>query len=253
MAGLSGDGRKLIGNDGTFFGLVQGTEVVGDGVTAIPQPSTGRTLIVITGVAAVTAWPGTTGATGAEQVGNGRILEVRNGDTAITPAIGDNYVPLTLNELCDISAWTLPFTADEIEITTFCDEEKKYRAGKDDVSGTASGIFTIGITDSVTNGAEFARKFMAIIQQQGGDNVDVFPKSKVPILASFVLNKEQAGETGDYMEYIAPVELFSFSLGAEQGANAQTFETTVRLTNLSSGSASVEILPGLYRRGRATP
>jgi hypothetical protein len=173
---------------------------------------------------------------------------VRATDTAITPASGDKYVPLTLSELCDISAWSLSFTSDEIEITGFCDDIKVYRSGKDDAQGTMNGIFRLGTTDK-TSGLQMANSFIDIVRQDGGDTVDVYEKTKGPKIVRLVLNKKRS--IGDYMSVITPLELFGFNLGAEQGANAQTFDTNFRFTNLSAGAANVEVLPTLYRRARS--
>lgn len=239
-----GDGQKLIGDDGTVFDTVLGDEQTGDGATPLTEG-----LVIITAVDGGTSgWPGTSGASGAQQVGVGRILEVRATDTAITPASGDKWVPLTLSELCDISAWSLSFTSDEIEITGFCDDIKVYRSGKDDAQGTMNGIFRLGTTDK-TSGLQMANSFIDIVRQDGGDTVDVYEKTKGPKIVRLVLNKKR--NIGDYMSVITPLELFGFNLGAEQGANAQTFDTNFRFTNLSAGTANVEVLPTLYRRARS--
>lgn len=240
---FKGDGQKLIGDDGTVFDAILGTESEGDGATPLDEG-----FYIITAVADTSGWPGTSGASGAQQVGVGRIIEIRATDTAITPASGDKYVPLTLSELCDLSAWSIAFSSDEVEITGFCDDIKKYRAGKDDAQGTLNGVFRLGTTDKTT-GLRVANSFIDIARQDGGDTFDVYEKEKTPKVVKLVLNKKF--DVGDYLEVITPIELFGFNLGAEQGANAQAFDSNFRFTNLSAGAASVEILPTLYRRARS--
>jgi hypothetical protein len=240
---FKGDGQKLIGDDGTVFDTELGTEASGDGATPLAEG-----LYIITAVGGTSGWPGTSGASGAAQVGVGRIIEVRATDTAITPEADDKYVPLTVSELCDLSAWSLSFTSDEIEITGFCDDIKKYRAGKDDAQGTMNGIFRLGTTDK-TDGLKLANSFIDILRQDGGDTVDVYEKAKGPKIVRLVLNKKF--DIGDYMSVITPLELFGFNLGAEQGANAQSFDSSFRFTNLTAGAAAVEVLPTLYRRARS--
>jgi hypothetical protein len=240
---FKGDGQKLIGDDGTIFDSVFGDEASGDGATPLPE---GR--YIITAIGTPSGWPGTSGAAGAQQVTVGRVIEVRGTDTDIVPEANDSYIPLTLTELCDITAWSVQFTSDEVEITSFCDDIKKYRAGKDDASGTLNGIFTIGTTDK-TDGIAIARNFIDIIRQDGGDTVDLYEKAKGAKLARLVLNKKF--DVGDYVELWAPIELFGFNLGAEQGANAQTFDSSMRFSILQAGAASVAVLPGLYRRARS--
>lgn len=240
---FSGDGQKLIGNDGTIFDVVQGVEASGDGVAAL---TAGYYLITAVGDP-TSGWPGTSGASGAAQVGVGRVLEVRDGDTDIIPESGDSYVPLTLTELCDIGSWDLAFSSDEVEITSFCDDIKKYRAGKDDATGTVNGIYTMGTTDK-TDGLAIARGFIDIVNQDGGDSVDVYEKVKGPKIVRFVLSKE--GAPGDYYDLFAGIELFGFNLGAEQGANPQAFNSNFRFSGVFAGSDNVEALPTLYRRAR---
>jgi hypothetical protein len=240
---FSGNGQKLIGNDGTVFDVVKGTEASGDGATAL---SAGHYLITAVGDP-TSGWPATSGATGATQVGVGRVLEVLDGGTAITPEAGDSYVPLTLTELCDLGGWSLQFTSDEVEITGFCDDVKKYRAGKDDAQGSMTGVFRIGTTDK-TDGIAIARTFIDIVEQDGGDSVDVYEKLKGAKIVKLVLNKE--GRPGDFYAIYAGVELFGFDMGAEQGANPQSFDSSFRFSSVFAGAADVEVLPTLYRRAR---
>jgi hypothetical protein len=141
----------------------------------------------------------------------------------------------------------LQFTSDEIEITGFCDDFKKYIAGKDDAQGSMTGIFRIGTTDK-TDGIAIARTFIDIVKQDGGDSVDVYEKVKGAKLVELVMNKE--GKTGDYYSIYAGVELFAFNNGAEQGANAQTFDSSFRFSSVFAGAEDVEVLPTLYRRAR---
>ena len=240
---FKGDGTRLIGDDGTVFDSVLGTESSGDGSTPLVEG-----LFIITAVGGVSGWPGTSGASGAQQVGVGRIIEVRDTDTDIVPEADDKYVPLTVTELCDLSAWSLSFTSDEVEITGFCDDIKKYRAGKDDAQGTMNGVFRLGTNDK-TDGLKLTNTFIDMLRQDGGDTIDVYEKAKGPKIVRLVLNKKF--DIGDYMSVITPLELFGFNLGAEQGANAQSFDSSFRFTNMNAGTADVEVLPTLYRRARS--
>lgn len=239
-----GNGQKLIGNDGTVYDVVLGTETAGDGATPLSEG-----LYIVTAVAAAASgWPGTSGASGADSITAGRLIEVRDTDTAITPALTDKYVPITATELCDMSAWSLSFSSDEVDITSFCSDFKVYRAGKDDASGTVNGIFTLGVTDKLT-GFSLARNFIDIVRQDGGDTYDVYEKTKGAKLARFVMN--DVFTIGDYMDVFLPIEFFGFNLGAEQGANAQTFDSSFRISELTTGAADVSILPSMYRRARS--
>jgi hypothetical protein len=241
MATFTGNGQRLVGNDGRIFGTVLGTEVDGDDSTPLPV---GRHLI--TAVAGSTGWPASA-ETGAVDIQVGYIIEFRTGDTTITPATGDSYVPLTETQLCDISGWSLEFSADEIDVTTLCDTQKVYEVGKTDVTGSVSGIVTLGQTDSV---ADFglARRFMDIVRQSGGDDVNLFTQTATEIFAELVVNADT--NKGDYLLYYAPVNLFGFSLAAASGAEAQTFESSMRIGVGTAGAADVAIKPALYRFAR---
>lgn len=240
----TGDGQKLIGNDGDVYDVVAGTETAGDGATPLAEGH-----YLITAVATVASgWPGTSGASGAAQVGVGRIVEVRETDTDITPALTDKYIPLTLSRLCDLSSWNVAFSSDEVEITGFCESIKTYRAGKDDAQGGMSGIYRLGTTDKVT-GLAIERTFIDIVRQDGGDAIDVYAKTKGPKIVRLVQNKNE--DIGDWVELFAAVELFGFNLGAENGANAQAFDTSFRFTTYTLGADAVEVLPTQYRRARS--
>jgi hypothetical protein len=239
---FSGDGNKLVGNDGKIYGVELGAEVNGDGVTPLPV---GRHLI--TKVAAVTGWPANSGAGDAVDIEPGYIIEFRTGDTVITPETDDDYIPLTETVLCDISAWSLEFSADEVETTTFCDDIKVYEPGKADASGNVSGIITLGETDSYEEYG-LLRRFMDIVRQDGGDTIDLYQNLQTPILAELISNERTS--KGDVLLYFAPVNLYGISLNAGVGGDAQTFESPMRITNQTAGADAVQIKPALYRFAR---
>lgn len=241
MATFSGQGAKLVGNDGTVFAAVLGTEVTGDG--AVPLP-VGK--FIITAVDAATDWPSNSAAPGAVDIEVGYMLEWKTGDTVITPAVGDKYVPLTLTELCDISAWTLDFSAAEILVTTFCNGQDRYEIGKTNVSGSVAGIVTVGITDDPVNG--IALRFMDIVRQNGGDTIDLHTAIVNELYVELVANNDSL--KADVIEYFAPVNLFGFSLSAQVGGEAQTFESPLRLSTAVIGAADVDVKPALYRFSR---
>lgn len=43
--------------------------------------------------------------------------------------------------ICSLSSWTINFTRDKVDVTSFCDTNKTYLAGLKDVSGTFEGFF----------------------------------------------------------------------------------------------------------------
>lgn len=224
---FSGDGRKLTGSDGTIYKGELGAEVSGDGVTAL---SVGE--YIVTAVAAVTGFPAA--ASGGDEIRVGDYIIVKTGQT-ITPEVGDDVKPLTLTELCDVTSWTLPFTKDEIETSTFCDDIKTYEPGKADAQGSISGITTIGTT---TDEGGFLNQFIDVIKQDGETSYDVFESSSELLLAKLVANKNSS--KGDDIFVFAPVNVYGASIGGDQ-SSAQTFDSNFRI------ASSAEVNTALYR------
>jgi hypothetical protein len=224
---FSGDGRKLTGSDGTIYKGELGAEIAGDGVTALPEGE-----YIVTSVAGTSSFPAP--ALGGTTIRVGDYLVVKSGDT-ITPAVDDDVKPVTLSELCDVTSWTLPFTKEEIETTTFCDDIKTYETGKADAQGTLSGITTIGTT---TDEGGFLNQFIDVIKQDGDTSYDVFESSADLLLAKLVANKNN--NKGDDIFVFAPVNVYGASIGGDQ-ASAQTFDSNFRF------ASSAEVNVGLYR------
>ena len=221
-----GDGRKLTGNDGTVYKGALGTEVTGTGTAPMPV---GMNLIAA--VATTTGYPPKTSGLVAQA---GRIIRVRTGVT-ITPKAGDKYKPITLTELCDISAFTMPFTASQIDTTTFCDDIMTSEVGKTDMSGTLDGITTIGDT---TDPGGFLNRFIDVIKQDGSTSYDVYESTSDVYFGYFVCNKTAA--KGDEISVFAPINIFGASIGGGM-TDAQTFSSSFKFASYSG------ILPGLYR------
>ncbi len=137
---------------------------------------------------------------------------------------GDVVKPLTLTNQCDISSWSMEFSKDEVEVTTLCSDYKEYLDGRTDTTGSAEGIYTIGLTD--VNGG-LANKFYDIVRQAGAGGAVVIDKIDYsPIVAILYLQKDQtAGETEQF--FIVPASVTSFSNGVTV-ADAQTFSSSFR-------------------------
>lgn len=242
MASFAGNGAKLVGNDGTVFRGVIGAEVEGDGIVVLAAGT-----YIITAVDASTAWPSASGATGAVDIEVGYLIE-GGATTPIVPAVGDKYVPLTLTELCDISQWGLDYAADEIDVTTFCNSQKRYEKGKTDVQGSLSGIVTVGVTDAPNTG--LLQEFMDIVRQSDGDEIDLHKQLSGEIFVKLAVNADT--NKADPMFYFAPVNLYGFSLGGSVGAEASSFESPMRISTATAGAADVEINPAFYRVASGT-
>lgn len=237
---FNGDGTKLVGDDGYLQTAVFGAEILGDAATPLPVGS-----YVIIKVAAVSTFPAPADSDGAVAA-VGDLIEIQ-GTAAITPAVNDNVVTLTLTDKCDAASWTMGYSKDEIEVTTLCDLVKKYRVGKPDMAGTMEGVFTVGLTDTKTG---LLREFITIINQNGATSFDKFEQASNVYFGKFYLNEGSA--TVDTEFVIAPFQLYGISMGGAIGS-AQSFSSSFRFANLSYTSAAavvVTLSPTFHRIGR---
>lgn len=197
--------KRLVGKDGEVYAATKGTLVEGNGSTALTD-----------GYYIVAAVASTSSALPAGlQAGY-----VFKGSAEITPAEGDNVIPLTLARKCDITSFSVEYSADEIDVTTLCDTQRSYRAGFTDATGTLEGVTTIGLSEYLME------KFIPIIEQTG-ETVEVTEINGDALIVRLVLNKQSAG--GTVMSYFAPIALTSYNIGASVD-DAQTYTANFRNT-----------------------
>ena len=197
--------KRLVGKDGEVYAATKGTLIEGNGSTAL----TDGYYIVAAVAATSSALPA------GLQAGY-----VFKGSAEITPAEGDNVIPLTLARKCDITSFSVEYSADEIDVTTLCDTERSYRAGFTDATGTLEGVTTIGLSEYLME------KFIPIIEQTG-ETVEVTEINGDALIVRLVLNKQSAG--GTVMSYFAPIALTSYNIGASVD-DAQTYTANFRNT-----------------------
>lgn len=197
--------KRLVGKDGEVYAATKGALVEGNGSTALTD-----------GYYIVAAVASTSSALPAGlQAGY-----VFKGSAEITPAEGDNVIPLTLARKCDITSFSVEYSADEIDVTTLCDTQRSYRAGFTDATGTLEGVTTIGLSEYLME------KFIPIIEQTG-ETVEVTEINGDALIVRLVLNKQTAG--GTVMSYFAPIALTSYNIGASVD-DAQTYTANFRNT-----------------------
>lgn len=197
--------KRLVGKDGEVYAATKGTLIEGNGSTAL----TDGYYIVAAVAATSSALPA------GLQAGY-----VFKGSAEITPAEGDNVIPLTLARKCDITSFSVEYSADEIDVTTLCDTQRSYRAGFTDATGTLEGVTTIGLSEYLME------KFIPIIEQTG-ETVEVTEINGDALIVRLVLNKQTAG--GTVMSYFAPIALTSYNIGASVD-DAQTYTANFRNT-----------------------
>ena len=202
---MAGETKRLVGKDGEVYAATKGTLVEGNGSTALTD-----------GYYIVAAIAATSSALPAGlQAGY-----VFKGSAEITPAEGDNVIPLTLTRKCDITNFSVEYSADEIDVTTLCDTQRSYRAGFTDATGTLEGITTINVSEYLMS------KFIPIVTQTG-ETVEVTEIDGETLIMRLVLNKPSAG--GDVMSYFAPIAVTSYNIGATVD-DAQTYTANFRNT-----------------------
>ena len=152
-------------------------------------------------------------------------LYTADGTEDITSS-GDVVAEFTVTDSCDIQAWGMEFSSNSIDVTTLCDDQLVYEAGKADVTGSSEGTYTVGITDQDTG---LARKFIDVVRQAGnGGTVSISKIDNDSIYAFLVKQKDKSsGET--YSTYVVPIIFTSFSDGVTIG-DRQTFSSEFRLS-----------------------
>ena len=202
---MAGETKRLVGKDGEVYAATKGALVEGNGSTAL----TDGYYIVAAVASTSSALP-----TGLQA---GYVFK---GSAKITPAEGDNVIPLTLTRKCDITNFSVEYSADEIDVTTLCDTQRSYRAGFTDATGTLEGITTINVSEYLMS------KFIPIVTQTG-ETVEVTEIDGETLIMRLVLNKQSVG--GDVMSYFAPIAVTSYNIGATVD-DAQTYTANFRNT-----------------------
>ena len=199
-------GKRLIGSDGALYAGKYGAEITT--ATVLDK----GTFYEITAIGASTAFPA-----GAEV---GYLVQ---GDGVLALATDDTAKPFEGNPLCEITSWNMDFSKAEVDVSTFCDDNKVYRASKyDDITGTTEGIMIDSVTDQ--SGA-IMNHFVAIADETSG-TYTISPKDGDIIIAQ--LYTDDSEETDGVISfYFLPIVLTGFSASAG-GDEAQTFSSPFR-------------------------
>lgn len=233
----NGNGAKFVGADATLYNAVPGAII--DGL-AIPVALPVGTYM-ITQVATVSGFPGA--IDGGDDPVPGDILVVNTG-ISILPVVGDQVLTLELTEQCDASSWTMSFTKPPLDVTTFCDMIKTYRAGQADMTGSMTGIFRAGTTDDKDG---FLRTFIPIVRQDGALSFDKFKQEEKIYIGLFYINKNVS--LADPMFIVGAFQLLGLSPGAAQD-DAQSFESEFKFAPWAYEGISLK--PTFHRIGDGT-
>lgn len=198
--------KRLIGKDGKVYQASKGTVVTGDGTTALTK----GTFYIPVKIGVTTGFPN------GVQVGYPFV-----GDGVSAPTADDQYLALTLTSQCDITSAEVEFEKDEIDITTLCDDIRKYASGFSDATGTLEGITTLNLSEPMI------AKFVTVQKQDATGAITVINQNDDPLIAVIELNKIDNSDA-DRALFFAPVILNGYTLGVNID-DAQTFSSGFRI------------------------
>ena len=146
------------------------------------------------------------------------------GDGTATFSATNSASLATASTVAEVSSFSFDISADEIEVTVLQDDQKKYRIGKKDVSGSIEGITFV---TSLANGTSLANRFFKIVNVD--DTYDSTLKDVATgdlFIKAYLQKDDSEGETLVYL--LAQIQVTSYNLGASV-ADAQSFTANVRL------------------------
>ena len=198
--------KRLIGKDGKVYQAQKGAVVTGNGTTVLTK----GTFYIPVVIGANSGFPDGVQA-GYPFVGDGKS----------TPTENDQYIALTLTSQCDITSAEVEFEKDEIDITTLCDDIRKYASGFSDATGTLEGITTLDLSEPMI------AKFVTVQKQDATGAITVINQNDDPLIAVIELNKIDNSDA-DRALFFAPVTLNGYTLGVNID-DAQTFSSGFRI------------------------
>lgn len=217
--------KRLVGSDGELLTVTFGAALTGDGTSTLDELAGGAS-----GSGAGEGWyridsisDGTTAFPAALAAND---LWWDDGTTVLDAGTSSDDVvsPLVENRQCDVTSFSLDVSRAEIDVTTLCDEVKRYRGGKVDMTGSMEGITTTDVTDA---DGWVLNNFLRIISQAAAGTVTVNEIDDADIYIKGRLDKtETSGEKETFLW--ARVNILGTSLGAS-GEDAQSFTGSFRV------------------------
>lgn len=198
--------KRLVGKDGKVYQAQKGSVVTGNGTTVLTK----GTFYIPVVIGATSGFPD------GVQVGYPFV-----GDGTSIPTASDQYLALTLTSQCDITSAEVEFEKDEIDITTLCDNIRKYASGFSDATGTLEGITTLDLSEPLI------AKFVTVQKQNATGEITVINQNDDPLVVVIELNKVDSSDA-DRALFFAPVTLNGYTLGVNID-DAQTFSSGFRI------------------------
>ena len=146
------------------------------------------------------------------------------GNDTVTFSADNSASLVTATTVAEVSSFSFDISADEIEVTVLQDDQKKYRVGKKDISGSIEGITFV---TSLADGSSLANRFFKIVNFNDKYAGTVNDVDTGDLYVKAYLQKD--GSEGETLVYLlAQVQLTSYNLGASV-SDAQSFTANVRL------------------------
>jgi len=147
------------------------------------------------------------------------------GDGVATFSATNSAQLATPATVAEVSSFSFDISADEIEVTVLADDQKKYRIGKKDVSGSIEGITFV---TSLADGTSLANRFFPIVNYNGTTGASTRHEVETSDLyiKAYLQKDDSEGEVLVYA--LAQIQITSYNLGAAV-ADAQSFTANVRL------------------------
>jgi len=193
--------KSKSGKQAILFDQVKGVLIVGDASTPLADDS----WFIINAVAGTSTLP----------FGVGYVFKSPDSGNAITPAIGDDVFPLTLNKICKADA---SISAEKGTIDTTDDCSNGYNSNISDGYTTLSGSvsaylkFNDPIGDIVTTQEKYLNKFFDVITDDGAGSYTLTSKNDDDILLAILQNSDMVA-VGDKQEWLlVPAVLTSQTL-----------------------------------------
>lgn len=173
-------------------------------------------------------------------------IEVKTGDTVFPAGFGvgdfiqgemceasatfsatNSVKEATFDTVLDARSFTVELSKDEIDVTVLADGNKKYRAGKQDFSGTVEGITILSEAKKANSIMNRFFRTVTGTNNQGTGTTVLNPLSTGDYYIRGLLQKDDTvGETEVF--FFAQIELFGYSLGASMDG-AQEWSSGLRL------------------------
>lgn len=224
------DGCLMLGKDGaTYTG--DGTKTLNELVTAGAAGGEGKGYYVVTKKAA-------TGSIFPDGLEVGEMYPAIGTEVLAT---GDEVMKIDLSIAADCSGWEFDVSQTEIDVTTLCDGCKKYRLGKKDVSGKATSIMTLGVSDKPDGMIGRSMKLFERKYVEGQPVVTVSESANESLyFQGWCRKTEVTGETQAFI--FAKVYMFNAKFGGASGS-AQSYDASIRLTGKDPVFYSLEVPP----------